>query len=85
MTQSRDIIGYTTSAGHRLSSSRDGGNGLCILIGLLEAMRQFYDLKCQHNIIIGGRRDFKRVFEPVLLIRGDSIYHRFARFNLLCY
>ncbi|CAI8005076.1 hypothetical protein GBAR_LOCUS4063 [Geodia barretti] len=44
-TQSRLIIGYTTSCGHRLTSSKDGGIGFCSLRGLMEAARTYHDFR----------------------------------------
>ena len=52
-TQSRVIIGYTTTAGYRLSSSKSGGTACCSLVGLLEAARKCYNSKASENGGIG--------------------------------
>ena len=90
--QSRLVIGHVTSAGHRLSRSRDGGIGLCTLAGLVEAARQSYDILrvggcddgCDDDF---GRRKRERFkvceFGIVVLVRGASVYHHFVRFDLV--
>ena len=139
-TQSRVIIGYTTTAGYRLSSSKSGGTACCSLVGLLEAARKCYNSKASENGRIGeigrdkeeegggegckggsesaeggergggegeergggegkggseweegeergggGQKGTGRdgIFELLVLIRGETTQHRFARCSLL--
>ena len=94
VSQSRDIIGYTTpSCGHRLTSSKNGGMGFCSLPGLLEVAQVHHRYWVEREREREGEGERKREKERgrrgwrdrsiLVLIRGESLHHRFAKFDIL--
>ena len=66
---SRREIGYTTSAGYRLTSSHFSGVGFCTFAGLMETIKQCF--------FAPG------VNELLALVRGETIQYWFIKLQLL--
>lgn len=66
---SREVFGYVTSAGYRLTSSLYSGVGFCTLGGFLEAVAKSYAAAG-----VGG---------PLALVRSEGTQYWFVRLSLL--